>query len=573
MPVTNAEIAAIFNRIADLLEIQNENPFRVRAYRNAARTVQGLSRSLAEMVQGGEVLEALPTIGKDLAAKIREIVTTGSLRKLKELEGAVSPGLVELLKVPGLGPKRLRLLHDYLDINSVEELEQAARQGLVRNLPGFGVKTEQNLLRELAELQKRTRRHLWAEVEEVAGQLLDYLRNLSGVKTVEMAGSYRRRKETVGDLDVLVIASRGAKVTEAFARFEAVERVVSQGSTRSTVILRTGLQVDLRVVPQVSFGAAWHYFTGSKAHNIAVRTMGVQRGLKINEYGVFDRAGKRIAGRTEKEVYAQVGLPWIAPELREQQGELEAAAEGRLPRLVELGDLKGDLHCHTTESDGQEDLETMARAARKLGHDYLAITEHSHHLRVARGLSADRLLAHCDAIDALNERLRGIRLLKGLEVDILEDGSLDMPDAVLAKLDICLGAIHSAFGLSRKKQTERVIRAMDNPHFHILAHPTARLIGQRQACRLDMEQVMDAALERGCYLELNAQPQRLDLNDVHCRMAKERGLKVAISTDAHSSGQLEYLRYGVGQARRGWLEKQDVLNTLGLKALKKALKR
>ena len=573
MPVTNAEIAAIFNRIADLLEIQNENPFRVRAYRNAARTVQGLSRSLAEMVQGGEVLEALPTIGKDLAAKIREIVTTGSLRKLKELEGAVSPGLVELLKVPGLGPKRLRLLHDYLDINSVEELEQAARQGLVRNLPGFGVKTEQNLLRELAELQKRTRRHLWAEVEEVAGQLLDYLRNLSGVKTVEMAGSYRRRKETVGDLDVLVIASRGAKVTEAFARFEAVERVVSQGSTRSTVILRTGLQVDLRVVPQVSFGAAWHYFTGSKAHNIAVRTMGVQRGLKINEYGVFDRAGKRIAGRTEKEVYAQVGLPWIAPELREQQGELEAAAEGRLPRLVELKDLRGDLHCHTTESDGQEDLETMARAARKLGHDYLAITEHSHHLRVARGLSADRLLAHCDAIDALNERLRGIRLLKGLEVDILEDGSLDMPDAVLAKLDICLGAIHSAFGLSRKKQTERVIRAMDNPHFHILAHPTARLIGQRQACRLDMEQVMDAALERGCYLELNAQPQRLDLNDVHCRMAKERGLKVAISTDAHSSGQLEYLRYGVGQARRGWLEKQDVLNTLGLKALLKALKR
>jgi len=573
MSVTNAEIAAIFNRIADLLEIQNENPFRVRAYRNAARTVQGLSRSLAEMVQGGEVLEALPTIGKDLAAKIREIVTTGSLRKLKELEGAVSPGLVELLKVPGLGPKRLRLLHDYLDINSIEELEQAARQGLVRNLPGFGVKTEQNLLRELAELQKRTRRHLWAEVEEVAVQILDYLRDLPGVKTVEMAGSYRRRKETVGDLDVLVIASRGAKVTEAFGRFEAVERVVSQGGTRSTVILRTGLQVDLRVVPQVSFGAAWHYFTGSKAHNIAVRTMGVQRGLKINEYGVFDRAGKRIAGRTEKEVYAQVGLPWIAPELREQQGELEAVAEGKLPHLVELKDLRGDLHCHTTESDGQEDLEAMARAARDLGHRYLAITEHSHHLRVAHGLSADRLLAHCDAIDALNEKLSGIRLLKGLEVDILEDGSLDMPDAVLARLDLCLGAIHSAFGLSRKKQTERVVRAMDNPHFNILAHPTARLIGQRQACRLDMEQVMDAVLERGCYLELNAQPQRLDLNDVHCRMAKERGLKVVISTDAHSSGQLGYLRYGVGQARRGWLEKGDVLNTLGLTALKKALKR
>ncbi len=573
MSVTNAEIAAIFDRIADLLEIQDENPFRIRAYRNAARTVQGLSHSLAEMVQAGEDLEALPAIGKDLAAKIREIVTTGSLRKLKQLEAGVDAGLVELLQVPGLGPKRLRILRDYLDIHSVADLEQAARQGLVRNLPGFGVKTEQNLLRELAELKQRTRRYLWSEVEEVAEQLLEYLRGIPGVKRVEMAGSYRRRKETVGDLDVLAIASKGAGVTEAFTRFEAVERVISRGGTRSTVILRTGMQVDLRVVPQASFGAAWHYFTGSKAHNIAVRTMGVQRGLKINEYGVFDRGGRRIGGVTEEEVYAQVDLPWIPPELREQRGELEAAAQGRLPKLVELEDLKGDLHCHTTESDGKESLEAMARAAKRLGHRYLAITEHSQHLGVARGLDADRLLAHCDAIDALDEQLKGIRLLKGVEVDILEDGSLDMPDEVLSRLDLVVGAIHSAFGLSRRKQTERVIRAMDNPRFNILAHPTARLIGKRKACDLDMEAVMDAALERGCYLELNSQPLRLDLNDLHCRMAKERGLKVVISTDAHSSGQLEYLRYGVGQARRGWLEKGDVLNTLGVKALLKALKR
>ena len=573
MPVTNAEIAAIFNRIADLLEIQDENPFRIRAYRNAARTVQGLSHSLAEMVQAGEDLVALPAIGKDLAAKIREIVATGSLRKLRQLEGAVEPGLVELLQVPGLGPKRLRTLRDYLDIHGVADLEQAARQGLVRNLPGFGAKSEQNLLRELAELKQRTRRYLRPEVEEVAEQLLTYLRGLPGVKRVEMAGSYRRRRETVGDLDLLAVASRGSKVTEAFTRFEAVERVVSQGSTRSTVILRTGLQVDLRVVPQASFGAAWHYFTGSKAHNIAVRTLGVQRGLKINEYGVFDRGGKRIAGRSETEVYAQVGLPWIPPELREQQGELEAAAEGCLPELIELKDLKGDLHCHTTESDGKESLEAMAKAAKRLGHSYLAITEHSQHLGVAGGLTPDRLLAHCEAIDVLNERLKGIRLLKGVEVDILEDGSLDMPDEVLAQLDVCVGAIHFAFGLSRRKQTERVMRAMDNPNLHILAHPTARLIGQRRACDLDMERIMDAALERGCYLELNAQPQRLDLNDVHCRMAKERGLKLVISTDAHSSGQLEYLRYGIGQARRGWLEKGDVLNTLGLRSFLKALKR
>ncbi len=573
MSVTNAEIAAIFNRIADLLEIQEENPFRIRAYRNAARTIQGLSHSLAEMVQAGEALEALPGIGKDLAAKIREIVTTGSLRKLRELEGAVPPELVELLQVPGLGPKRLKTLRDHLDIQGVADLEQAAREGLVRNLPGFGLKSEQNLLRELSELKRRTRRWLRAEVEEVAEQLVAHLRGVKGVKRVELAGSYRRHKETVGDLDVLAVASRGGAVMDAFAAFEAVERVVSKGSTRSQVVLRSGLQVDLRVVPQPSFGAAWHYFTGSKAHNIAVRTMGVQRGLKINEYGVFDRSGKRVAGRTEAEVYAQVDLPWIEPELRERRGELEAAAKGRLPRLVELKDLKGDLHCHTTESDGQDGLETMARAAKALGHRYLAVTEHSRHLGVARGLDPDRLLAHCEAIDRLNEELKGIRLLKGVEVDILEDGSLDMPDEVLARLDVVVGAIHFAFGLSRKKQTERVIRAMDNPHFNILAHPTARLIGRRRACNLDMEAIMDAALERGCHLELNAQPQRLDLNDLHCRMAKERGLKVVISTDAHSAGQLGYLRHGIGQARRGWLEKSDVLNTLPIAKLLRAMER
>ena len=573
MAVTNNEIAVIFNRIGDILEIQGENPFRVRAYRNAARMVQGLSSSLAEMVEQGESLEALPTIGKDLAAKIREIVTTGSLRKLRQLETSVSPGVVDLLKVPGLGPKRLKLLRDYLNIHDVNELENAARQGLVRQLPGFGQKTEQNILRELQDLQHRVRRFLWAEVEDIAEQLVTYLRKQPGVKKVEMAGSYRRRRETVGDLDILVSAAKDSKVMDAFTAFEAVERVISKGHTRSTVVLRMGLQVDLRVVPQVSFGAAWHYFTGSKAHNIAVRVMGVQRGLKVNEYGIFDKRGKRIAGRTEKEIYDQMELQWMEPELREQRGELEAAAAGRLPKLVVGSDLRGDLHCHTTRSDGQNSMEAMANAAKTLGHDYLAITEHSLHLRVARGLAADDLLAHCEAIDRLNGKRKGIRLLKGVEVDILEDGSLDMPDHVLQRLDICLGAIHFAFGLSEQKQTERVIRAMDNPNVNILAHPTARLIGKRSACRLDMEQVMDAALERGCYLELNSQPQRLDLNDVYCRMAKERGLKVVISTDAHSTGQLGYLRYGVAQARRGWLEKGDVLNTRGLTSLLKMLQR
>ena len=571
--VSNAEIAASFDRIADLLEIQGDNPFRIRAYRNAARTIEGLSQSLAETVEQGAELEALPGIGKDLAAKIREIVTTGGLRKLRELEAAVSPELVDLLKVPGLGPKRLKALRDYLKIGSIDDLERAARKGLVRQLPGFGVKTEQNILRELRQLQQRLRRHLWSEVEEVSSVLLDYLRALPGVKRVEMAGSFRRRRETVGDLDILAVVDRGSAVTSAFTRHELVDHVVSSGSTRATVVLRSGLQVDLRVVPAVSFGAAWHYFTGNKAHNIAVRVMAVHRGLKINEYGVFDAAGKRIAGRTEKEVYAQVDLPWMEPELRENRGELEAAARGELPALVTEADLRGDLHCHTEASDGHDSLTAMATAAKALGHEYLAITEHSRSLRVAGGLSERQLLEQCDAIDALNEELQGITILKGLEVDILEDGSLDMPDHVLDRLDLCIGAIHSAFSLPRQRQTERVSRAMDNPRFNILAHPTARLIGKRNAVNIDLEKVMDAALERGCFLELNSQPQRLDLDDVHCRMAKAKGLKIAISSDAHSAAQLGFLRYGVAQARRGWLEKGDVLNTVGLKALRRLLRR
>ncbi len=571
--VDNAEIAAQFERIAELLEIQGENPFRVRAYRNAARTIQNLPRSLAAMVSAGERLEDLPTIGKDLAAKIREYVTTGSLRKLRELERAVPSELVELLKVPGLGPKRLRVLRDELGIHSLSELERAAREGRIRLLPGFGEKTERNLLREIEELQRRTRRFPRAEVEAIATELLEHLRAARGVRRVEMAGSFRRRRDTVGDLDILVSAARDSTVMDVFTAHPRVERVISKGATRSSLVLNNGLQVDLRVVPRVSFGAAWHYFTGSKAHNIAVRVMGVRRGLKINEYGVFDKTGKRIAGADERSLYAQVDLPWIPPELREKRGELEAAARGALPCLIERDDLRGDLHVHTTRSDGHDDLRAMAEAARARGHEYLAITEHSRHLRIANGLSADALLAHCEAIDALNEGLKDITLLKGVEVDILEDGSLDLPNAVLARLDICLGAIHSAFGLSRQRQTERLLRAMGNRWLDVIAHPTARLLGKRPACDLDIDRLLDGARERGCALELNAQPLRLDLDDVHCRMARERGVAIVISSDAHSTAQLDNLRYGIAQARRGWLEASDVLNSLPLEDLRKRLRR
>ena len=572
MAVTNADIAAVFEEMADLLDIQGENPFRVRAYHNAARSVQGLSRSLAEMVAAGEDLQALPAIGKDLAEKIREIVRTGRLRKLKELERAVSPDLAALLEIPGIGPRRVRILHEQLDIDNVAALEKAARAGRIRTLPGFGATSEANILKGLTEAQQRARRYLWSEVEPVATELADYLKAVDGVKQVAVAGSYRRRRETLGDLDILATAASSEAIMQRFVRYEDVERVISQGSTRSTVVLHRGLQVDLRVVPAVSFGAALHYFTGSRAHNIAVRARAVRKGLKINEYGVF-RGEKRIAGKTEKEVFATVGLPYIEPELRENRGELEAASKRQLPKLISEADIRGDLHMHTEETDGHDSLETLVTAARKKGYAYVAITDHSQHLTVAKGLTAERLLRQCEAIDRLNESLSDIRILKGLEVDILEDGHLDLEDDVLAQLDVCVGAVHSAFGLSQRRQTARIIRAMDNRYFNILAHPTGRLLGKRRAYDVDVEKVIAAAAERGCFLEVNCQPERLDLNDVDCALAKSMGVKLAISTDAHSGAQLDYMRFGIAQARRGWLEKNDVLNSLSLKALLRLLKR
>jgi DNA polymerase (family 10) len=377
---------------------------------------------------------------------------------------------------------------------------------------------------------------------------------------VTVAGSYRRRRETVGDLDILVTAAKGAPVIARFVGYEDVAEVISRGTTRSTVVLRNGLQVDLRVVPKVSYGAALHYFTGSKAHNIAVRRMGVARGLKINEYGV-SKGEKRIAGRSEKEVYAEVGLPYIEPELRENQGEIEAALKKRLPRLVSLEDIRGDLHTHSTASDGHASIEAMAMAAQARGHAYFAVSDHSRRVTIAHGLDARRLARQIGQIDWLNDELKGIRVLKSSEVDILEDGTLDLPDAILAQLDLTVCAVHSKFDLPRDRQTERIIQAMDNPNFNILAHPTGRLLGQRPAYDVDMERLMQAAKERNCILEVNAQPERLDLTDTHCRLAKEIGVKVAISTDAHSTRDLDLLRFGIAQARRGWLEPDDVINT------------
>jgi len=571
MPVHNTDIAVIFNEIADLLEIENANPFRIRAYRNAARTLQGMGQEASAYVQQGKDLTQLSGIGKDLAAKILEILETGRCQALEKLRKATPAGLTDLLHIPGLGPKRVHALYHELDVQTPEQLLRAARDGRIHALPGFGIKTEQSIIKDIEAHVKQKQRIKLATAAEYAEPLVAYLQNVAGVEQVVVAGSYRRRKETVGDLDILVSASKSEPVMEAFTHYDEVRDVLAKGTTRSTVLLRSGLQVDLRVVGKKNFGAALYYFTGSKAHNIAVRRRAQQRKLKINEYGVF-KGERQIAGGSEESVFDAIGLPYIPPELRENTGEIEAAEKHQLPRLVELKDLRGDLHAHSKATDGHNSIKEMAQAAQALGFEYLAMTEHSRHLTVAHGLDETRLLKQIEEIDQLNEALTGITILKGIELDILEDGQLDLPDDVLARLDLVVGAVHSKFHLSRAKQTERILRAMDHPHFTLLAHPSGRLLETRDAYDVDMPRIIRHARQRGCYLELNAQPDRLDLLDTYCHMAKDEGVLISIDSDAHSTNDFKNLEYGIGQARRGWLEKDDVLNTHTLKQLRRLLR-
>ena len=571
MQIHNADIAEIFNKVADLLEILDENPFRVRAYRNAARAIGGLSQSVAAMVEEGKDLTELPGIGKDLAGKIGEIVKTGNLSQLQDLEDRIPPQLIRLMKIPGLGPKRVKALYDQLNITSLEDLKKSAEQGEIRKLRGFGEKTEAAILAEMGREKKEERIKLNV-AEEVANGVVSYLKKVEGVSELIVAGSFRRKKETVADLDILATCKKGSKVMDAFVEYGPVDKVVAKGETRSTIVLRSGIQMDLRVVPEASYGAALHYFTGSKAHNIAVRTLGVKKGLKINEYGVF-KGAKHTAGKKEEEVFDRVGLPFIEPELREGQGEIEAAQQGKLPKLITLKDIRGDVHVHTKETDGRHSLEQMVEAARQRGYQYIAITEHSKRLSMTHGFDAKRLAKRNDEIDRLNGKLKGFSILKSIEVDILEDGSLDLPDDILKELDLRVCSVHSKFNLPQKKQMERIIRAMDNPYFNILAHPSGRLINERQPYEVDMEGLIKAAKERGCIMEVNAHPDRLDLSDIHCRLAKDNGVKMVVSTDAHSVNDYDLMRFGVWQARRGWLEKEDVLNTRTADELKKLVKR
>lgn len=569
---SNAGIAEDFRQIADLLEIQGDNPFRIRAYRRAARAIETMPEALSDYVHRGDELSALPTIGVDLADKIHETLEKGHCALLLQLQNQIPASLIELLRLPGIGPKRVKALYEQLNIRTARQLNAAAREGKISALPGFGEKLELAILHSLETRSGHPERMILSLAHEWADKLTRHMHKAPGVKKVMVAGSYRRCRETVGDIDLLVSAAHSEPVMAHFRDFPDIADVMSMGSTRATTLLNNKLQVDLRVVREQSFGAALVYLTGSKAHNIALRRRANKADLKLNEYGVY-KGEKCIAGSTEKSVYRALGLPFIAPELRENSGEIEAATNGTLPNLLTMPDIIGELHSHSDASDGYDSVLAMAEAAVQHGMQYLAITEHSAQFRVSLGRDASALELHLAKIDQLNDQLPNITLLKGIEVDILENGQLDLPDEILAERDVVVAAVNSHFSLSEKRQTKRVLRALDNPHVNILAHPSGRLLNERPAVKVDMGQIIRQASKCGCFLELNAQPKCLDLLAQQCRQAKQEGVLVAISTDAHRSGDFDYLHYGVSQARRGWLEKADVLNTRSLSTLRRLLNR
>ena len=546
MTVHNAEIAEILNEIADLLEIQDANPFRVRAYRNAGQLIATYSRSLEKMLADDQDLTQLPGIGADLAAKIAVIIRTGELPELKRLEKQIPKTVLVMLKIPGLGPKRVKILYKKLKIKNLDDLEKAAQNHRIRELKGFGPKTETSILTTLKNRIDNPPRYLYTTVQMIGDELLAFLKKCPAVSKVVIAGSYRRKKDTIGDLDFLVTAKNKKMVLDYFLKFNKIAAIPVRGKTKSTVQLHTGLQVDLRVISENSYGAALVYFTGSKAHNIAIRRNAIMRKLKINEYGVFKNS-RRIAGKTEKEVYRSIGFPYIEPELRENRGEITAAANKKLPKLIVLSDIRGDLHCHTQATDGLNTLEQMAQAAILLKYEYIAITDHTQRLAMVGGQNPKAVQAQIDSIDRLNEKLNKTRqkilILKSAEVDILENGELDLPDKILKKLDLTVCSIHSKFNLSAIKQTERIMRAMDNRYFTILGHPSGRLLNKREPLSLNFETVFLAGKERNCFFEVNAQPNRLDLSDELCKLAKETGVKMVISTDAHSADQLKFMQY------------------------------
>jgi DNA polymerase (family 10) len=558
------EIAKLFNEIADLLEIKDENIFKIRAYRRAAMNLESLTEEIEAVAARGGLTE-IAGIGKDLAAKIEQALETGRIEYLEELRREIPRGVVELMAIPGVGPKTAKLLFDRLQVDSVEKLEALAQEGKLLGLPGIKQKTVENIVKGIQVVKKGRERMLLGRALPLAREIIQTLEKLPQVRKISMAGSLRRMRETVRDFDLLITSTKPAKVMGTFTSLPQVAEVLVHGETKATIRHREGIQVDLRVVEPECFGAALQYFTGSKEHNIRVRELASRKGLKVSEYGVFNEAtGKRLASATEEAVYKAIGLPYIPPELREDTGEVEAALEGRLPDLIELDDLRGDLHAHTNWSDGHHDLEALVEAAHRKGYEYVIVSDHSRSSTVAGGLSEEKLLEQIGKIRALNKKYTNFRILAGSECDILADGRLDFPDRVLAQLDIVLCAVHSRFKQARAEMTARIVKALSNPYVHILAHPTGRLIGERDPYDVDLEAVFAAAKQHGKAVEINAQPSRLDLNDHHARRAKELGVMLSIDTDTHFLDQLQNMTLGVATARRAWISKADVINTMPL---------
>lgn len=562
--MTNDQISAMFREIADILDIKGENPFKVRAYRKAQDAIRGLSEDLEKIQAEGRLL-GIEGIGKGIAEKIDDLFATGHMSYYEEARSSIPVGLLDILNVPGLGPKKVKLVWDKLGISTLDQLDRAARSQQLRELPGMGAKSEANILNGIAIVQQGLERKTLGEATLLADEIIRAIEDVPGVKRLVPAGSLRRGRETIGDIDILAVADVSEDVMARFTSLDIVEEVLAHGPTKSSVRTHKGMQVDLRVVPDESFGAALHYFTGSKQHNIHMRSLAQKQSLKLNEYGVFDADDNSVAGAAEKDVFSALGMDYIPPEMREDTGEIEVALEHKIPRLLETSDIRGEVHAHSTYSDGHNTIEEMARAAQSRGYEYIVITDHSKSLTVANGLDEKRLREQAEEIAEVNKKLKQFRVFHGTEVDILADGQLDLSDDALARLDFVIASVHSRFRQSEQTMTDRICTAIENPHIDAIGHPTGRLINRRPAYELDIERMLQAAAETGTALELNAHYMRLDLKDTHLRRARDLGVMICIGTDAHVTHEMDMFRYGVVTARRGWLEPENVLNTKPLK--------
>jgi len=563
----NKELADLFEKMADILEFKGENPFKISAYRKASRILGDLTQDIEEIAGEGE-LKDVPGIGEGMAQKIEEYLKTGKVSKFEEMKKGVSDELIAIMDIPGMGPKTLSMLHKEKGISNFSQLEKALNDGSLLGLFGMGEKKIENIKRGIQLLQQSKGRMNLGEAFPLAKRIVETLRQKTGSKKIEWAGSLRRMKESIGDIDILGTGKDKGKIVHVFIHLPEVKEVLASGETKASVIVEGGTQIDLRVVEEDSYGAALQYFTGSKGHNIHLRGIAKAKGIKINEYGVF-KGKKKIGGKEEKYVYRSLGMEWIEPELREDRGEIEASQNGHLPKLVQESEIKGDLHVHSKYSDGTSSITEIAQAAQKRGYQYVAICDHSKSLRIAHGLDESRLMKQMEEIGRINEKLEGFQILKGTEVDILSDGKLDLPEKILKELDFVVAAIHSGFKQDKVKMTKRIVRALENPYIHILAHPSGRLLGARDPYEVETDELMEAAQKYGKALEINAYFERLDLDDIHCRKAKEMGIRVGIGTDSHRLDQMWMMSLGVAVARRGWLETKDILNTLSLKEMLK----